>query len=40
MPMPARQPIAVTRRIDTRVEIVNCRNGGILHTVLRNMAKG
>lgn len=39
MPMPARQLIAATRRIDTPVEVDDYRNGGILHTVFRNMAK-
>ncbi|MFI4861083.1 MAG: hypothetical protein ACIAXF_10420 [Phycisphaerales bacterium JB063] len=29
-----------TCRIDTPVEVEDYRNGGILHTVLRNMAKG
>ena len=40
MAMPPRQLIAGTRRIDTPVEVDDYRNGGILHTVLRNMAKG
>jgi len=32
-------PIPLQVRLDTPVEVEYYRNGGILHTVLRNMAK-
>ena len=40
MLMPALLMNAATRRIDTPVEVEDYRNDDILHTVLRNMAKG
>ncbi len=37
---PQRSEGSATSGSDTRVEVDYYRNGGILHTVLRNMAKG